>query len=588
MRHYLHLLAMPLMLAACTGQPKTQPKPRPGDPIRINQLGYCPNQEKYATIESEGWAEKYVITSSETGETVWQGPAMYSATSPWSGKVRQVIDFSDLRQTGSYELQAGPYRKTLTVAQHPFRNLAIGATKAFYYQRSGTPIEEKYAGQWHRPAAHPDTCVLVHSSAASSGRPAGMVISSPGGWYDAGDYNKYIVNSGYSTGLMLTSFQLNADQYASYTLNIPESDNTLPDYLDEIKVNLEWMLTMQDADGGVYHKLTTPGFEDFVMPTECHQTRYVVQKGTAATLDFAAAMAQAARVYKVYPDGEDFARRALQAAERAWKWAQRHPDVVYNQEKMNSQHEPQVTTGTYGDGHFDDEFFWAASELYFTTGRKAYLYNASNYAPARDYTYELPSWGNVYGLGIMGWLIQGTFYSYTDETAALYRQALRLVTDYCDQYLAQVPASCYHAPFGNEPRDFGWGCLSEGCCVRGITMLMAYRMTGEARYLTAALECADYLLGRNATGYCYVTGFGQKSPLHPHQRVSASDSIDAPLPGFLVGGPNPMQQDTCQYPSDMPDESYVDITDSYASNEIAINWNASLAAFAGWLDAAIQ
>lgn len=95
----------------------------------------------------------------------------------------------------------------------------------------------------------------------------------------------------------------------------------------------------------------------------------------------------------------------------------------------------------------------------------------------------------------------------------------------------------------------------------------------------------DYLLGRNPLGYCYVTGVGTKSPVNPHHRLAATDGIPGPLPGFLVGGPNPAKQDGCDYPSDFPDECYLDIVESYASNEIAINWNATLLHLAVALDA---
>lgn len=130
---------------------------------------------------------------------------------------------------------------------------------------------------------------MVHPTAASTKRPAGTIISSPKGWYDAGDYNKYIVNSGFTLGLILQSYQLHQDRFNALNLQIPESDNNIPDILDEMMYNLEWMLTMQDpTDGGVYHKLTTPNFEGFVMPEDCKQQRYVVQKTTTTALDFAA------------------------------------------------------------------------------------------------------------------------------------------------------------------------------------------------------------------------------------------------------------------------------------------------------------
>src|SRR5205823_1604009 len=92
-------------------------------------------------------------------------------------------------------------------------------------------------------------------------------------------------------------------------------------------------------------------------------------------------------------------------------------------------------------------------------------------------------------------------------------------------------------------------------------------------------------LGRNATGYAFVTGFGTRSPMFPHHRPSQSDSVAAPVPGLLVGGPNPGQQDRCEgYPSRLPARSYVDAVCSYASNEVAINWNAPLAYLAGAID----
>src|SRR5690606_4601775 len=139
---------------------------------------------------------------------------------------------------------------------------------------------------------HPDTEVEVHASAASADRPAGTVISAPRGWYDAGDYNKYIVNSGISTWTLLAALEHFPTFWRQRDVNIPESGDAVPDLLDEARWNLLWMLDMQDpADGGVYHKLTTLRFGGMEMPERDTARRYVVQKTTAATLDFAAVMA---------------------------------------------------------------------------------------------------------------------------------------------------------------------------------------------------------------------------------------------------------------------------------------------------------
>ena len=578
-----------VMLASCTsGKQSSVPSPN-GDAIRVNQVGYYTNQEKIAVIESEAFAETYQLLDAQTGSVVWEGKAVRETTSPMSNKVRQMVDFSEVKTNGEYLLTAGDYCQKVVIAEHPLAAVAVGSMRAFFLNRSGEEIPAEFAGEYARPAAHPDTEVKIHPSAASKERPEGTIISSPGGWYDAGDFNKYIVNSGFSTGLMLMAYQMNQKHFNSYSYNIPESSNSTPDFLDEVLVNLKWMLTMQDPnDGGVYHKLTTPNFEAFIMPADAKQQRYVVQKTTAATLDFAAAMAQAARVYGEYEEYKDFATSAKNAAIKAWGWANKNKSIAYRQGAMNEKFDPDVNTGAYDDEFFGDEFFWAASELYFTTGNRKYL-NAAESLMLKG-TYSLPSWGNVNGLAIMEWLTQGTF-GFSPETETMANRLLPLIKDYCDQYIAKVPESCFNSPYGNEPADFGWGCLSEMCCSRALSMLFCYRLTGEEKYLKAALQCSDYLFGRNATGYCYVTGFGTKSPQHPHQRISEVDGIEAPLPGFLVGGPNPGQQDraTCpEYPSNVPDESYNDHMASYASNEIAINWNAALAAMAGWLDAEIH
>lgn len=92
-------------------------------------------------------------------------------------------------------------------------------------------------------------------------------------------------------------------------------------------------------------------------------------------------------------------------------------------------------------------------------------------------------------------------------------------------------------------------------------------------------------MGRNGTSYAFVTGYGDKTPMNPHHRPSGADGVEAPVPGLIAGGPNPGQQDGCSYPSDIPDQSYVDDYCSYASNEIAINWNAPLVYLGNALEA---
>ena len=547
--------------------------------IRVNQVGMYPHQEKTAVIEGVVGAGKVKITDAQTGKSVVKAKVLRTATSPWSKKKRTVIDFSRLTQPGKYLITCGKEKASFSISEEALCEVTEGTLKAFYLNRTGVPIEEKYAGVYAHPLGHPDTLVYIHPSAVSLGRPAESTISSPYGWYDAGDFNKYIVNSAFSVGIMLCSYEQNKAYFDRLNVNIPESGNHTADILDELYFNLRWMLTMQDPyDGGVYHKLTTPNFEGFIMPVECKQKRYVVQKSTAAALDFAAVMAQAARIYKGNKDYPCFSEKAAQAAMAAFGWAERNPNVLYNQRRMSEQFKPAVSTGEYGDFNLTDEWFWASTELYILTGDTSFAKLASKYQPKR---FTAPTWGGVASLGAFDWMMLKAGHDIADNSR---KQLLQ----HCDSLVATIATSSFQTPNGNSPRDFGWGCLSETFGTNGLALLYAHRLTGDNKYLTAAQEDADYILGRNATGYCYVTGFGTKSPMNPHHRLSYSDGIEAPYPGLLVGGPNPGQQDKADvkdYPSNQPDESYTDVMQSYASNEIAINWNASLLALLGWLEA---
>lgn len=326
------------------------------------------------------------------------------------------------------------------------------------------------------------------------------------------------------------------------------------------------------------------------MPKDCHQQRYVIQKSVTATYDFAAVMALASRLFEGNKDYSCFSARAKDAALAAYNWAELHPKALYNQFALNKEFDPDVNTGTYGDMDASDERLWAATELYLLTGDKVFLDAAQ---PIAERDFMLPTWGNVTGLAMFTWIANGLSpRASSPDTQQIGENLKGKLLAYSDKLLATTPTSSFDTPSGNDPRGFGWGCLAENFCANGMTLLYAHKITGDKKYLEGALQNSDYILGRNATGYCYVTGFGQKSTMNPHHRISAADGITAPMPGLLAGGPNPGQQDnmsgSLNYPSKQPDESYIDHADSYASNEIAINWNATLVAMLGWIDAEMK
>jgi endoglucanase len=554
---------------------------QPYSDIRLNQIGFYPSMPKLAIVKNASSIPFYVIVTGST-DTVFRG--MLTSAQTWTPSQELVsrADFSDLRTPGTYRIGVPNLGISypFDIKQGVHLDLAIGALKGFYYQRASMPLLPAFAGAWARGAGHPDTSVIIHPSAATSLRLAGSKISSPKGWYDAGDYNKYIVSSGISTYTILATYEHFPEFCNQLETNIPESGNGIPDILDEALWNVRWMLTMQDPnDGGVYHILTDPNFDAFEMPWQDTQTRYVIIKTTAATLDFAAVMAQAARITANFSSAlPGFSDSCLQASLKAWRWARQNPTTYYNRSQINA-YSPAINTGDYADGNVTDEFAWAATELFVTTAQDSFLTVAS---PLSFSIASIPNWQSVRTLGL--YTLANYLKTINIDTNEVRTQLINLANSLC----TSMNSSAYGVVMGANNYGFYWGSNAIAAN-QGIELLIAYRLTGDSTYLHAALSNLDYLLGRNGTTFCFVTGFGSHSPQHIHHRISASDGIVAPVPGLMAGGPNPYREDgVTTYPSTLPALAYTDDINSYASNEICITWNAPLVYLAIGLEAILS
>lgn len=554
-KSYRHAIALVLIFSIpllTKGQPA-------GGPARYNQVGYAVAGPKTAVVDEHITAFK-VLDS--VGTEVTNGASMDALYWDQSGERVRKIDFSSIRKPGRYTLcfTGSDEKCSVTIASHPYDRLMQAALKAFYFNRSGTTIEPSYGGKWARKSGHPDTVVFIHPSAAGPKQEAGSVISSPGGWYDAGDYNKYIVNSSISVYTMLQAYEMAPEKWSTLEAGIPESNDSIPDILQEALFNLRWMTTMQDtSDGGVYHKLTNKEFDGIVMPCDATNHRFVVSKTTAASLDFAAVAAHTSLLLaKTGLHTGMNARQLLHQAEKAWQWAVANPAVVYVQPA-------DIKTGQYDDNTLTDEFFWAACELFLATAKPEYLDAIVNYYQKPT----TPEWAIVNGLGFMS-LIQHR------ENLPESLNTKKIIGDFIAlaDSLVQISET---APYGISLQKFFWGSNSYAAN-QGVVKLVAYSIHGDSTYLRSACSDLDYLLGRNPTGYCYVTGFGSKPAMNIHHRPSQADGIAEPVPGFLVGGPNTVVMNDCSdvIRSVFPAASYTDTDCSYSTNEVAINWNAPL------------
>lgn len=551
--------------------------PKPPMDIKLNQIGFYPEHSKVAVV-AEAESDSFSILASDKQNVVFKGKLSSPLFWANSGETVRRADFSSFKSEGTYYVKvdatiSSPFQITSKV----YQEVGKGLIKSYYYNRASMAIESTYGGKWARAAGHPDNSVSVHASAATTATPAGTKFASPRGWYDAGDYNKYIVNSGISTFTLLSLYEHYPTYFDTLRINLPESNNSIPDLLDEVLWNVRWMLTAQDPkDGSVYHKVSQLNFNGNVMPSADRTARYGIGKSTAAALDFAAVMAQSARIYAKYPvQLPGFADSCLKAAKSAYDWAEANPNVFFTKNPTG------VGTGTYGDGKATDEFFWARTELYITTRDDNYFSDVYEFAP-----YEVPGWPNVSTLGLISIVNHRkrlTAAGYADTTSTK-----EFLLELANTLRSNKAASPYDMVMGRFTYEFGWGSNATAGN-QGLILLQAFRLNQDASYFDAALSNLDYLLGRNGTGYSFITGYGTKSPMHPHHRISEADGVLEPVPGMVVGGANPGQQDKCSgYISSYPARSYQDSDCSYSTNEPAINYTAPVAYLAAGIEATLQ
>jgi endoglucanase len=534
--------------------------------IKVDQVGYTADGPKIALVTVA--AKTFEIIRSSDGKAVFHGELTPAGPDSLTGDTVQAADFSRLRRAGKYFLEIPGVGKSwdFVVGKNAYQHTYYLAMRGFYGQRCGTAVDlgPEFPGYSH-PACHLHG--EFHPSSGQSG-PRDNI----GGWHDAGDYGRYMVNSGIATGTLLRAWELYGRKLRRIPLHIPESGNGTPDILNEARWNLEWMLQMQDTDGGAWFKQTSTHFPGFIAPEDDKLLSEVIgtgsppYKSTCATADLAAVTAIAARVYK--PFDAAFAAQALDAARRAWTWTEKYPNVTF-------RNPSGVTTGEYGDSDCSDERLWAAVELWRTTGEKVYhqyfLDHYASYLPGFDAS-PAESWSSLAPMALRSYALARRKDANAKALAAIREHILnsaRTVAKYTED-------SPYHMSL--KARDFVWG--SNGIAAQdGMDLLIANAVKPDPEFVDAARDDLHYLLGRNAFSLSWVTQVGDHSVLHPHHRPSADGKQPGPWPGLLVGGPDAWRQDAvlAALPKYLPPErDYADVTASYASNEIAINWQASL------------
>ncbi|MGD0631465.1 MAG: glycoside hydrolase family 9 protein [Terracidiphilus sp.] len=536
----------------------------PTTAIKVDQVGYPLNGPKVALVSAMG--KSFELKRSSDGVVVFRGNLTAPQPDVDTGDQMQAAEFSGFSKPGTYYLDvAGVGRSwNFTLGSNVYERPYYMAMRGFYGQRCGTAVDmgPEFPGFSH-PACH------LHGEFHPSSGKAGE-RNNVGGWHDAGDYGRYEVNSSISTGTLLWAWEIYGPRLKNIQLKIPETGNRTPDILNEARWNLEWMLKMQDEDGGVWHKQTSAHFSGFIAPQDDTLPSVVIgtgaapYKSTCATADLAAVAAIAARVYK--PFDAKFAEQALRAARRAFEWAENNPNVTF-------RNPPGVSTGEYGDRNCGDERLWAAAELARTTGETTFNdYLIQNYAQFL-HTLDSPpaeSWSQVAPMALWSYALSHQKNADSKAVEAIRQRTLAAAK----AVVERTRANAYHTSM--KTSDYGWG--SNGTAAGyGMYLLIANVFSPAASFTDAACDNLHYLLGRNTFSLSWVTQVGENPFQHPHHRPSGATG--KAWPGLLSGGPDAGRQDAVlkNLPRDLPPAKvYADQTGSYASNEICINWQAAL------------
>lgn len=539
-----------------------------GEDIKVNQVGYLPDAPKVAVLEGEAEAERFQVVDAETRAVVFEGEVGRAEIDANSGERVRHLDFSALREEGEYAVVvpgAGSSRK-FRIARNVYYAPFFDALRSYTLGRAGLAIDDPITGLKHEAGHLQDAEARLDIDHPHA--PAGTPVDVSGGWYDAGDYGKYVTPGAVTAAQLLLAYELNPEKFAAGQLKFPAGFASdvpgLPDALAEVKYELDWLLKMQRPDGAVYHKVSGMTWPGMIRPEDDTQPRYVFGMTTYGTGMFAGAMALAARVYE--PFDAEYAGRLLEAAERAWRFLEAHPEpIVLKSERQDNG------SGGYDKNGDQDDRFWAAAELLKTTGDARYAaYIGEKLSHQLQREPVIIGWGSTLALGQFAY---ATAEAGDPAVKASLRQKL---VKAADDIVGRIERDGYR--YALSPNEYTWASAKNGMA-KAELLLLAHELEPKEAYVHGALDQLHYTLGRNALGTTYLTGSGTEMPDYPHSRMITGTGTY--IPGLLVGGPNkfggdPELDKMLERESPPPAKAYLDSPGSWATNEYAIDYNAPL------------
>ncbi len=518
--------------------------------IRLNSLGFLPSSSKKASII--GATKSFVVKQVADQKVVFKGNLSGPVFQKDVNQNVSEADFSSFTHTGRFylELPEGTKSVEFEISPKVYNQAFYTSMRGFYLWRCGTAIEGIYNGIHYAHGA----CHMEDGYEDFQGK-TGERRDGTKGWHDAGDYGKYVVNAGITVGMMFMAWDQFQNNLKSFPLDLPETAKGYPDFLKELKWETDWLLTMQYADGSgkVSHKLTRKDFEPFCKPEDDKEKRYFTDWSSAATADFVAMMAQAARYFEPYDKA--YSQKCLAAAKLSYQFLKENPE-----DKGFVQGE--FKTGGYQTSDKDDRL-WASVEMWETTGNSAFLQDFEKQAEALSFKIDEDwDWGDVSNLGMFEYVLS--------KKSGRNPEMLKTIQNNIIESANSIVRSAVADVYGRPLIRYYWGC--NGTIARQVLNLqVANWVSPDKKYIQTSLDAIANIFGRNNYNRSFVTGLGIQPPMNPHDRRSGSDNIVEPWPGYLVGGGRSAT-------------NWNDKQEDYTTNEIAINWQGALVyALAGFI-----
>lgn len=643
--------------------------------ISVNQLGYYPQLAKNATLgDNQGdctygaasivleGSYDYEIVNNETGEIAYTGKTGEAKLDKDSLDKVCKIDFTAFSEPGEYyirikgkEWRSFPFKIGTDIYQESGHDMLTNALNYFYQNRSGINYEEKYitsgdkkalaySGMYKAEKANVQKIWKNEylSQDEASIQYASSEIDASGGWFSASDYGKYMTEGGMSVWTLQNMYERASrtekgkEKFAdnSGTVVIPENGNDIPDILDECRYELDFMSKMKvqpdeptwgEYAGLYYHKVQDHVWVELATRPwdyigEKWETVRIVKPPTfAATLNYAACAAQAARLWKPY-DAE-YAAELLKNAKDAYDaftkyWYQASITEENNDVSLYAPKNQGRTGQPYGDDEVLDDAYWAACELYISASEmkdadaEKYLKALSEYQnpftvtlrttgsenSATEMSYTAFNWENTASAGSLSLALHPEVLS--DEQNKKLNESI-IVT--AKDYIYTESQQGYGVPYKYDGADYidlsglpdirinGYEYGSNAMAVYNmIVMAYAYDLTHDAHFINGITTGMDYLLGNNPLAFSYVTGYGSYHEMNPHHRYWTKE-LDTFFPsapdGVLSGGPNAGVQDVYMrslgfVPGETNPPSqrmFADSVEAWSVNSTELQWNAPFA-----------